>query len=498
VSEAMQEGPAAAGRGARGALALLAGLAALRLAWWLLAPPNSDEAYYWLWGRHPALSYLDHPPLHAWLQATAHAALGTSLFSLRLWPALTSVATGLLVHRLARRLAPEDAAAGPGAVAAFFASPLLLMLTGFAWQDHLLILFSLATLSLTLEVLDEVARGGRGSTGHILLAGACLGLAGLSKYSAVLLAVAILAVVATDARLRHLLRDPRLWLAAVVALLVVSPVLAWNAARGGTSFRFHLTERIAGGGSVRLNPLGPVRFLIPLLLAAGPFGLLAALRPAVSPAPGTFAALHRQLALWCLAVPVGFFLLLSTVTTAIYYWAVVGLLLLLPAAATAGRPRLLVAHGALGLFATAVLTAHATLLPLTVLVPDVQDDDSRMTWGFPELAAEVRRLQALHPGAFVAASDYRSASSLAFALDVPDVVALAPRRSQFDDWRDDRALAGRDAVLVVENREPMRPWLEAWFERVERAGDVQALRFGIPVKRYEVWIGRGFRPRPAG
>ena len=26
-----------------------------------------DEAYYWMWGQHPALSYYDHPPLNAWL-----------------------------------------------------------------------------------------------------------------------------------------------------------------------------------------------------------------------------------------------------------------------------------------------------------------------------------------------------------------------------------------------------------------------------------------------
>jgi hypothetical protein len=25
--------------------------------------PIGDEAYYWLWGQHMALSYFDHPPL---------------------------------------------------------------------------------------------------------------------------------------------------------------------------------------------------------------------------------------------------------------------------------------------------------------------------------------------------------------------------------------------------------------------------------------------------
>ena len=68
---------AAASAGAEGApsralvVAVLA-LVALRLAFWLLAPPNSDEAYYWTWGFHPALSFFDHPPLLAWTQGLAN------------------------------------------------------------------------------------------------------------------------------------------------------------------------------------------------------------------------------------------------------------------------------------------------------------------------------------------------------------------------------------------------------------------------------------------
>ena len=485
------------GRGppaAAAALWVLGALAALRVAHWLGAPPNSDEAYYWLWGRHPALSYLDHPPLHAWLQALAHAALGTSRLSLRAWPAVTSLATGWAAWRLGRRLAPGDAAAGPWAATALLGSPLVLMLAGFAWQDHLLVLFLLLGGALLLDVLDEVARGGRGDTARLLGAGLCLGLAGLSKYSAVLPGLAALWVVARDRRLRPLLRDPRLWLAAALALAVVSPVLIWNAAEGGASFRFHLAGRIAGGGAVRWNPLGWLRFLAPLLLLAGPFGLLAALRPARPPPPGGFADLHRRLALAALAVTLGFFLALSAVTTALFYWAVVGVVLLLPAAAAAGRPRLLLAHAAWGLAVAALMTAHATLLPLTALVAGVQDDDSRMTWGFEALAGAVRAEAAARPGAFVATSDYRSAASLAFALDAPDVQALAERRSQFDAWRDEAALAGRDAVLVVEERQPMRPWLAARFGAVRPLGEVEARRFGVAVKRYQLWLGEGYRP----
>src|ERR1700761_7784411 len=49
--------------------------------WWLtlaiktallpFVPITPDEAYYFAWARHPALSYLDHPPFVAWLMTLA-------------------------------------------------------------------------------------------------------------------------------------------------------------------------------------------------------------------------------------------------------------------------------------------------------------------------------------------------------------------------------------------------------------------------------------------
>jgi hypothetical protein len=47
---------------------------------------------------------------------------------------------------------------------------------------------------------------------------------------------------------------------------------------------------------------------------------------------------------------------------------------------------------------------------------------------------------------------------------------------------------------VVENREPMRPWLSDHFAAVRPVSEVVARRFGYEVKRYQVWLGEGFRP----
>ena len=46
-------------------------LLALKLVVVFFAQPQIDETYYWLWGQHLQLSYLDHPALHGWLQGLA-------------------------------------------------------------------------------------------------------------------------------------------------------------------------------------------------------------------------------------------------------------------------------------------------------------------------------------------------------------------------------------------------------------------------------------------
>ena len=50
-----------------GALILLRGVMAG------LLPLSADEAYYWLWSKHLAAGYFDHPPMIAWL---IHAEIG--------------------------------------------------------------------------------------------------------------------------------------------------------------------------------------------------------------------------------------------------------------------------------------------------------------------------------------------------------------------------------------------------------------------------------------
>ncbi len=483
----------------RAVAAGVAALVALRLVHWLLAPPNSDEAYYWAWGQHPALSYYDPPGLVAWANRLVGAALGRSTLALRLPAALCTVGTLVVLARIATRLAEPGRGRAVAVAAAFLGSPLLLMLTSFAWPDPLLVFLSALSTSLLAAFLAEVTAGGRGSTARLLAGAAALGLAGLAKYSAVFVGIGVAIAVASDRRLRPLLRDARLWAAAGVALLAVSPVLVWNQAHGLASFRYHLVDRQGFAAGLHASAAGPVHFVVPTILLLSPTlaaAMVAALR-APAPASG-LGATYRRVALAVAGASTAVFLSLSVVGSSQYYWNVVAYVVLLPPAALAlaARPRLLRAHLAYGVTAAALLVAHATVIPFSAFFPWSRDEDSREPLGWSGIAAAVSAELRRGPGRFPATTDYRSGAHLAWALGTADVVVLSARRSEFDYWVDP-ARAGETAILVSDARAPMCPDVAGRFEKVTHLASVPVERLGVRIKTYELWAAEGFRPPAA-
>lgn len=196
-----------------------------------LLPMAPHEIHYTSYALHLDWSYLDHPPLAAWLQAPV-AALTDSSFAARLVPITLSVITLYLLALLARRTVPE----GPTQL------PLIavLILQGTLMFHGAMVLSpDAALLPVALGVALALCRA-LTSDRYLdwLLLGLLLGLAGLAKYTAFTLAISV-TVLAVLARGPGILVSGRLWLAGAACLLVISPVLAWNAARDWITISFH-------------------------------------------------------------------------------------------------------------------------------------------------------------------------------------------------------------------------------------------------------------------
>ena len=193
-----------------------------------------DEAYGIGVSHDLDLSYFDHPPLNYWIAHAFIPLLGDGR-ELRLPFIALFAATNWTLYLLTRHL--FDAAAGVWAVLALNLSMFFAAAGGWILPDGPLML-SLVAAGYWL------ARGL--FPGEILRSpwltwcgtGFWIGLAGLSKYHALLFVGGLLLYLFSTPGRRKILLHPAPWVGAVVAMAMVAPVLVWNAEHHWVSFLY--------------------------------------------------------------------------------------------------------------------------------------------------------------------------------------------------------------------------------------------------------------------
>ncbi len=194
-----------------------------------------SESYYYSAARHPSLSYFDQPPAAAWIGwLVLQFAPDAPGLALRLPFIALFAGTTWLMFATTRMLF---------GLWAGFLSALMLNLTpvfalsaGLFFQpDGPLMFFWLATVHVLARVLI-VERAGAADSRRWIQAGVALGLALLSKYSAVFLVTGAAGWIVGrgDARSWLWRREPYLALTAAAVLFL--PVLWWNAEHEWISF----------------------------------------------------------------------------------------------------------------------------------------------------------------------------------------------------------------------------------------------------------------------
>src|ERR1700730_4155580 len=213
----------------------LAALMAARVVASILVPVLPEEAYHWNFARHPDWSYFDHPPMLAWAIALGRLVLGDSAIGIRLFPLIFSLGTALLIVGMACRFYGERMALTVILLLAL--EPTMFIVPSWGFPDSPLLFFWALTLTLVWQALLT------GEKRWWLAAGASLGCAMLSKYTAVFLVPSILAYLLASKRDRCWLATPWPYLAALVSIAVFTPVIYWNWTHDWASFRFQTADR---------------------------------------------------------------------------------------------------------------------------------------------------------------------------------------------------------------------------------------------------------------
>jgi 4-amino-4-deoxy-L-arabinose transferase-like glycosyltransferase len=458
-----------------------------------------DESYTVAISRHLALSYFDHPPLHVWLVGLAARLAGSERpLLLRLPDICLFAGSTWLMFRVTAL--PFGERAGFWAALAFNLAPLFtLNAAGGILPDGPLVLFALLAVLCFMRALPE-ADAPRPQLPWMLAAGCALGLALLSKYTA-LFTVVSLALYLLSCRPR-LLTTLAPWLAALVVVILLTPVLVWNAAHDWASFAFQggRARPVAfSAGRALLDFAAQLLYVLPWVALA----LLAALWRALRRGP-------RDPAAWlfaCLAVlPIGAFTLVGFWAEALPHWAAVGWLFAFPllgarlARLEERRPRLparlAAMSGAFVVLVVALWTSQADAGWIERIAPGFARHDptlDQMDW--EALKPVVTQLRARDPGLVVAAVSWIDAGKADYALGgaVP-VLCLSGDAREFGVQRELNAFAGRDALIVA--AAGRADWLQLaapHFRRLEPAADVVLTRGGRPALTLHTALGYGLR-----
>ncbi|MDH3353953.1 MAG: glycosyltransferase family 39 protein, partial [Chromatiales bacterium] len=279
---------------------------------------SGDESHYVLYAYHLDWSYFDHPPLVGWILATV-LPFSDSEFALRLWPIALSVISSWLLYRLTQRLYPESSPWVPAIAVALLQSSIIFHLLSLALlPDTPLLTLGLASaLLLHRAVIDGEHR-------TWLWIGLLFGLAGLSKYTAVLLVMSTLLLIVWGGW-RQLL-NPWLWIGVALAALLITPVLWWNYSNDWISFLYQFNHGMPQSGwSIKRLGISFAGQLItygPLLVISGIAAGIAGLRESK----------HRFVLLMALPLLL-FFGWNSGYELSLPHWTLLGWALLLPLSA---------------------------------------------------------------------------------------------------------------------------------------------------------------------
>src|SRR5258708_772210 len=258
----------------RNTILTVVALVLLRLVGAVWTPLTFDEAYYWMWSKHLAFGYYDHPPGVALVIRLGTMIAGDTELGVRLVSILLALPMSFAVYHAAAILF------GGRRVAA--TATILLNVTLMAAVGTLIVTPDsplLVASSFVVLCLAKVLETGRGA--WWLAVGAAVGAALLSKYTAMFFGPAILIWLASVPKLRRWLISPWLYLGGLISLLIFSPVILWNADHHWVSFIKQLgRSRIEDFRPAFIGELIPtqVAFATPLVFILGAMGLYALLK----------------------------------------------------------------------------------------------------------------------------------------------------------------------------------------------------------------------------
>jgi 4-amino-4-deoxy-L-arabinose transferase-like glycosyltransferase len=458
---------------------------------------ETDEAYYWLWSRRLAASYFDHPPMVAYLIRLGTSLFGDTVLGVRSMAIVAMTVASALVYALTVILYGERRL-GVMATLWFNMMPHTAFFSIIMYPDTPAMLFWV----LCCVALALIWKSGRGEWWYLV--GVAMGLLLLSKYTGVFLLAGIVGWLLASPQMRPWLKRPEPYLAGLIALILFTPVIMWNAEHHWASFAKQFGRALdvsSDGGLGNMAAFVGVQalFVSPVIFVFAVTGLAVA----------TWRGFVRQNANWLLlafaAAPILLYFLIHALSAEVLpQWpsAAYPVAVIAAVAAFAVRPHDEPERGAfmrysfasapwVGLVFSLMMLAQMTIRP--VPVPAARDPLNIFA-GWARLASDTRAVAAAHHAGYIANADYDTNAELAFYLrDIPVFHTSETIRYGFLPPIDQTLLARSTGIYVLPPPFAKLVEIQKHFESVEPIATVWRTRDGDPIEPYRIYELKGYR-----
>ena len=444
----------------------------------------ADEAYYWLWAKHPALSYRDKGPLVAWFIWLGIKMFGNTIFGIRFFAVLLSSATGWLIFLLARRLYDERTA--------LWCLLMALVIPEMAVGSIIMTIDTPSVFFWALAALLfwEGLHNEKISTWFCL--GLAVGAGFLAKFTNGVQLICIGFFLLWSREHRHLLVSRKTIAMSVAFLLASLPILVWNMQTGWVhAMALHSRSGVTNTFHVSFTPFS--RFIGEQFGVVSPFFMAGIIVAAVALLLNRREDLRSRFLL-SQFLPIyalfGFFALnnagqpnwtvpalVTGIIFTVVYW------------------REIIAHSIIWrriVAAVFILTAIAT-----AALHDVQNfhlkklDLLSRTEGWPDYVAHIQKARADNRANLLLGTDYQSASLMAFYLpDQPETyMPPAPYGSQqFTLWPGYSVTPDTRALFLTWGPEKAPDTLQKQFAHIQLVDDFTTENQGIPRRHVCIYL----------
>lgn len=367
-----------------------------------------QDAYYYFYSEHLALSYFDHPPMVAYMLRFFTAIFGKSVEVIKLANFTVTLLSLWSFYYLSKMFLSQKKAVY--ALIMYGSTLLITILSINSTPDVPLILFWTVSLIFIYKAIFE------NKLYQWILSGIFIGLSFDSKYTALFLLASLFLFLIISKKHRHFLYSIRLALTVLFFAITISPIVYWNIDNNWISFAFQTSERANDIGKLLFQPrylfgnIGTQLAVLLPVLFVGVFFVFYKLTRKMIRTKSLFNDNTNFLLSFSIPI-IGFFFSVSLFYWVKMNWIMPGYIAVIILSSIYLGKNIMKYQ-----VITSLVISVLLFIQVTFTIVPIKSDG---TWfGWPELAENVESIIKTYPDDFIFSADgYKTSAVLNFYLD---------------------------------------------------------------------------------